>query len=906
MTIEPGQDLAHYRLVEKIGEGGMGVVWKAVDTTLDREVAIKILPSAFAEDAERLARFEREAKLLASLNHPNIAAVYGLHEAEGRRFLAMELVPGGDLSQLLAQGRLSVDESLEIVRRVAAALEAAHEQGVVHRDLKPANVQRTPDGKIKVLDFGLAKMLAPEAASGDSDPHGSATITTGGTAAGVVLGTAAYMSPEQARGRAVDRRSDIWALGCLLYEMLTGRRAFSGETMSDTLAAVLTAEPDWDALSGRVPAGAVEVLRGCLAKDLGDRFRSAGDVTLMLRRAMDAPAEADAAAGQAAAAAGRRLRWAGALALASATLVVGLAIGFLGGHSMQPGSGGGDALIERLAIVEPDLIATAGVVLSPDGRRLAYIAERDAGDVVAIRELDRFDPVIIQGTEGALNPFFSPDGEWVGYFTRNRMFKVPVAGGQPRTVCDIRGLVNFDPWNPGDFPMAAWGPDGTIVFDTGFWRAPVKRPGLYAVPAAGGTPQPLTEMNGTEQAHANPKFTPDGKRVLFTSRTNVVRGNKVNVLDLATGEHRVLVEDGATPTLLDSGILIYLDNFYARLVGVRVDPESLEAKGPVVPLIEDIESLSTAGYAVANNGTLVYINAGAGAGQRRVARVNFDGSVSSLFDRDVDLTQPRPSPDGRRMVIRQIGDECRLWMFDLQRRVLSPLTNEGDSHQPIWSRDGRSVTYGYESNELTQRALYRVTADGGRPAERISDEDQPQFPLSWSPGDRELLYEKLSVDTGVDLWVVPAGGGEPRPFLVTAAHESEGSFSPDGRWVAYVSDESGRRELYVRAYPGPGALVQVSRDGGRGPVWAPDGRTLYFGQGRRMMAAAFDGEGAEPVVEAPTELFRGSYVRWGRTRYDLMPDGKSFVVVQPTERGVWELRVITGWVKELEELVPRG
>jgi serine/threonine-protein kinase len=686
--------------------------------------------------------------------------------------------------------------------------------------------------------------------------------------------------------------------------MLTGRRAFGGETMSDTLAAVLTAEPDWDALRGRVPAAAIEVLRGCLAKDLSDRFRSAGDVTLMLRRAMEAPADEGAVPGLDAAT-GRKLRWAGALALAAATLVVGLAIGFLGGRSMSAGSVGGDALIGRLSIVEPDLIATAGVVLSPDGRRLAYIAERDAGDMVAIRELDRFDPVIIQGTEGALNPFFSPDGEWVGYFTRNRMYKVPVAGGQPRTVCDIRGLVNFDPWNPGDFPMATWGADDTIVFDSGFWRSPVKRPGLYAVPAAGGTPRPLTQMDGIEQAHANPSFTPDGKRVLFTSRINVLRGNKIEVLDLATGEHGTIVEDGATGVLLNNGILLYLDSFYARLVGVRVDPESLEPRGPVVPLVEDIESVSTAGFAVSEGGNLVYINAGAGAGQRRIARVKFDGSVSSLLDRDVDLTQPRPSPDGRRMVIRQIGDECRLWMFDFKRRVLSPLTNAGDSHQPIWSGDSRYVTYGYEDNELTQRALFRMAADGGRPGERISVEDQPQFPLSWSPGDRELLYEKLSVDTGVDLWVLPVGG-EPRPFLVTAAHEGEGIFSPDGRWVAYVSDESGRRDVYVRAYPGPGALVQVSRDGGRGPVWSPDGRTLYFGQGRRMMAAAFDGEGPEPVVEAPKELFRGSYVRWGRTRYDLMPDGESFVVVQPTERGVWELRVITGWVRELEELVPRG
>ncbi len=894
-----GSSLAQYRITAALGAGGMGEVWRADDTKLGREVALKVLPESFASDTDRHARFEREAKTLASLNHPNIATLYGLEHLDGRHVLVMELVKGEDLSERIARGRVPVDEAVPIARQIADALDAAHDVGVIHRDLKPANIRIRPDGTVKVLDFGLAKAWVP--ASSSSNSPTSVTMTGHETVAGVILGTAAYMSPESARGKQVDRRADIWAFGVVLWEMLTGQALFEGETLSDVLAAVLTREPDWRRLESVAGAEVAKVLRGCLAKDPRQRFNSAGDVALLLGRAAQANAQPSPEA----------QRWTPARRFAVAIVGVGLVIGGVIAGSVWKGrSSDADAEVTRYGVVDPEIVASSGIALSADGRRLAFVVDRQDGNLLAVRSLDQFDPVVLPGTEGAMCPFFSPDGRWLGYFTRTELRKVPVAGGPPRTVASLGGGVRFDPWNSSTYPTADWADDDTIVFSSGFWRQPSTLTGLFSVPASGGELQSVTRLDGAELGHKWPSFSPDGRHIVFTVLGSGPRNTHVDVIERNSGRRRRLQDGGAAGRLLKSGFFVYLDRFYSRLVAAAIDTNSLDVTGPATPLIEGLSTSPSQSYAVSRNGTLAYVAAGPSTGESRVVRVGLDGSVATLIGRSGNWYQPRTSPDGRHLVVREIGDECRLWLFDLERRTLTPLTTNGDNHQPIWSRSGREVVFGREDASKGIRGLFRQVADGSLPPEELiasgatgaSGASSVPYPDSFSPGDRNLLFEQSTLTTGSDLWVVPLDTKVPEPFLSSPAFEGDGAFSPDGRWVAYVSDESGRQEVYVRAYPGKGGRLQISVVGGEWPIWSRDGARLYFSQGRRLMAVAFSGEGPEATADRPKAVLEG--FDFGRGTVDLLPDGNSFVLVQPAARGLVEVRVVAGWTHELRDAVP--
>ena len=897
-----GTTLSQYRITAALGAGGMGEVWRADDTKLGREVALKVLPESFAADDDRHGRFEREAKTLAALNHPNIATLYGLEHLDGRHVLVMELVKGEDLAARIARGPLPVDEAIQIARQIADALEAAHSAGIVHRDLKPANVRIRPDGTVKVLDFGLAKAWTPTGSMSSSPA--SATMVGHVTVAGVVLGTPAYMSPESARGREVDRRADVWAFGTVLWEMLTGQPLFHGDTLSDVLAAVLTSEPDWPALEKKAGAEVARVVRGCLEKDPRRRFSSAADVALLLERARREDATPASRARR-----GTPIRRA-APARAGGGL---LAAGALAGNAWRSRAAGPASEITRYAVVDPDLVVSSGIALSADGRRLAFVVERESGNVLAVRSLDRFDPVVLAGTEGAMCPFFSPDGAWLGYFTRTELRRVPVAGGAPRTVAIFDGGVRFDPWNSASYPTADWGDDDTIVYSSGFWRQPSTLTGLWEVPAAGGEPRSLTHLDGTELGHRWPSFTPDGRHVVFTTLGSGPRNTHIDVVQRASGQRRRLRDGGAGGRALGSGHLAFLDSFYSRLVAVAIDLGSLETTATATPLIEGVSTAPSQSYAISRDGTLAYVAAGPGNRENRVVRVGLDGSVATLVERGGSWYQPRVSPDGRRLVVREIGDECRLWLFDLARQTLTPLTSSGDNHQPIWSRSGREVVFGREDSAKGIRGISRQVADGSLPPEELvsggaggqaggAGVTSVPYPNSFSPGDRELLYEQSTLATGSDLWVAPMGGGAPAPFLDSAAFEGDGTISPDGRWVAYVSDESGRQEVYVRAYPGKGGRLQISVAGGEWPLWSRDGTRLYYSQGRRLMAVDFRGGGPEATVDRPQAVLAG--FDFGRGALDVLPDGSGFVLVQPTSHGLVEIRLVAGWTRELLDTVP--
>ncbi|MEP0774573.1 MAG: serine/threonine-protein kinase [Acidobacteriota bacterium] len=889
-----GSHVGPYRVVNQLGAGAMGEVWRARDSRLGREVALKVITGELVADDQRHARFEREAQLLAALNHPNIATLYGLEHVEGIHVLVMELVEGEGLDQRLARGAIPAPEVAQIALQIAEALEAAHEAGVVHRDLKPANIRIRPDGTVKVLDFGLAKARGP---STDGSLSLTATLTQSHTMPGAILGTAAYMSPEQAGGQEVDRRADVWAFGAVVWEMLTGTALFSGETVSDVFAAVLTREPEWAVLARDHGAEVETVLRRCLARDPRQRFSSAHDAGLLLAQACQGkpPRARDASGGWLPG----RLRGAVAAALVLAGLAVGAGVM---AWLRRPASPAG---VVRLSLLDASMVVWSGIALSPDGRRLAFVQGLDRGTTLAVRNLDAYDAVALPGTEGATAPFFSPDGQWLGYFTRTELRKVPVAGGSPRGIASLAGRVRFDPWSRSPFPTADWGRDDTIVFSSGFWREPATLTGLFTVPAVGGEPQPLTTLDGTELGHRWPRFTPDGDHVVFTAVGRGPRNQHIDRVDLAGGRRIRLHSGLADGRLLVSGSLVALDSYYTRLVAVPMNRAGTAPLGPPVPLVEGISNEPVQSYALSANGSLVYVASGGGEGERRLVRAGFDGTVTTLVERRGTWFQPRSSPGGRFVAVREIGEECRIWVLDLQRQTLTPLTQGGDNHQPVWTADGRAVAFGREDVRLGVRGIFSQLVDGSGEArellgwggDRLSTSLSVPYPSSFSPVDSTLLFEQSTLGTGSDLWLLSGDGGEPQPLLATPAFEGDGAFSPDGRWIAYVSDESGRQEVYVRGVE-HGGRMQISSVGGEWPIWSRDGKRLYFAQFRRVMGVDFDGQGGEPVVGRPEVVLAG-FEFVGRGAFDLMSDGASFVVIQPAVPGSVEVRVVLGWEREL-------
>ncbi|MEE9231013.1 MAG: protein kinase [Acidobacteriota bacterium] len=895
MALSPGGMLSHYRLVEKIGEGGMGVVWSADDTVLGRQVAIKVLPDDFAQDAERLARFKQEARLLAALNHPNIAAIHGLEESDGVRYLVLELVPGLTLAERIGRGPLPVDEALTVCRQIAEALEAAHEKGIIHRDLKPGNVKVTPDGKVKVLDFGLAKAFEAEAMSGDLS-H-SPTLTSPPTRAGVLLGTASYMSPEQARGKPLDKRTDIWSFGCVMYEVLTGRQTFGGETASDTIANILQREPAWDALSEKVPQCAARLLHRCLEKDSNRRLRDVWDVRIEIDHALNEPADGG---GVAAGVQGR------SILMHFVPWVVAGVLAIISGVAIWDLWDSRNALISEtplhLSVAIPENLQLGFVpqerfempvaALSPDGSLLAYVAYESLTGQLYLRSIESGETDLLPGTEGANTPFFSPDGQWLGFFAAEKLKKVPIRGGLPFEICDA-------PSGTG----ASWGSDDTIVF------APTFAGGLLRVSAAGGTPQVLTTLDSQrgEGSHAWPQILPGGRAALFTieiSGDSFDEG-QLAVVSLDSGERRVVLEGGTFARYIPTGHLVYVRG--GSLLAVAFDLERLTVEGSTIPVLEGISQDSARGaahFTVSDDGTLLYVS-GAPAGESVMVWLDRRGVSQPLADVRRDFVTLRISPDGQKVATTIRSADDAVWVYDISRGALSRLTFEGENFGAIWSADGERVAF--SSDRAGAFNLFWKFADGSGVAERLLASEHDQIPSAWSPDGRTLVFTELHPVTGTDIWFLDLEGDRrPRPFLQTRFSEEGAVFSPDGDWLAYVTDESGRGEVYVQSYSNSHGKWQVSTEGGHEPVWARSGRELFYHNDGKMMMVSVQ---TTPAFSAgkPVQLFETTWIgSYGFSTFDVAPDGEHFAMAdrRAGKDASPQLNIVLNWFEELKRLVP--
>jgi len=903
MPFQENQQLLHYRLTEKIGEGGMGVVWRARDTNLDRDVAIKVLPEGIAAQPERMARFEREAKLLAVLDHPNIAAVYGLHEADGQRFIAMEFVPGEDLAERLARGPLAVEDALDIGRQIAEALEAAHEQGVIHRDLKPANIKLgdRPGGlspvTVKVLDLGLAKALVQETSGDVPSVSLSPTVTSAGTIAGTLLGTAAYMSPEQAKGRVVDRRADIWAFGVVLHEMLTGKKMFEAETISETLAAVLRDKVTIDGLPAGVPAAVTTLLKRCLDRDPRARLRDIGEARIALSAdasIADEPA-AEVVAAAASSSAMRMLPWVLVILLA--------AVAVFSLWRTSSGATEDRELFTLMAPVPSDLrppgVEEGVMALSPDGKNLALVLVRDNTQMLYVRKIDRDELVEMPGTENALTPFFSPDGAWIGFFADDKLKKVPTGGGTPMTLCDANGS------NRG----ATWGTDDVITFSPHYTRP------LMRVSAAGGEPTNFTTIDRTkgERTHRWPQAVPDEDLLLFTVGTmdspQSYDGARIEVIRPSNGERRTVLERASMARYLPTGHLVFgRDGF---LFGVPFDIVSLEVRGNPVPVVENVRGNSGSGIVhagFARNGLLAFVADTPQSRQDRLVWRSRDGVTEPLAAPVAEYLSPRISPDRKQIAATVQGTTTSdIWTYRFEQGTLTRLTFEGSNFLPIWSRDSRQIAFSsVRGKALT--SVYMKAADGSGAAEMVVSPGQLQLPnagtvipMGWTPDERQLIVQYAD-ENSQNIGTV-SEDDELRVVLNTPAAEVNPSLSPNGRWLAYTSDETGEFQVFVQAFPGPGGKWQISNTGGNVPLWSPDGTELFYRWQRNLYAVSINDSTGSFRSGRPEIVFDDLSSQG--SNYDVL-DSDRFLLVERLgdDSAPTGVTVVVNWFDELERLVP--
>jgi len=882
-----GKTLSHYKVIEKIGQGGMGEVYRAEDTNLSREVAIKVLPEQFTKDPQRLARFEREAKLLASLNHPNIAAIYGFEKAEGVHFLALELVPGETLQELVAKGPVPVEEALEVCRQIAEGVEAAHEKGVIHRDLKPANVKVTPEGKVKILDFGLAKAFEEE--TPDTDISQSPTLTEEMTRAGVILGTAAYMSPEQAKGEEVDRRADIFAFGCVLYELLTGKRTFDGKTITETLGAIIHKEPDWDGLPASTPWRIQELLRRCLTKDAHDRLRDIATVRIEVKLALQEPAT-QSPTGVARAVQPGRQRWALGVALVLGAVIASLAFWLF----IQPSSP--EQSLSRFVIRPSPPVVLAStlskeVAISPDGRQLVYQGVGEGGVQLYLRSLDDFVDRPIPGTaniSGAV--FFSPDGESIGFFAEGKLKKTSLAGGSPITLCDAPPTLQTGDWF-----------EDTIVFTARFSSGQ----GLYRVSANGGEPEMLASVkfDEGEQGYLLPDFLPDGKHILFT--IGLTTGFQTALLSLETGERKVVLENARQAHYLPTGHLIYAQGATGNLMAVPFDLATLEVTSDPVTVLQGVRQTSPVyvDYALSDEGTLVYVPDSGGL--RTLVWVDREGQEERLGAEPGGYNDPRISPDGLRLAVTvNESGSSDVWIYDLERETLTRLTfDPGTDHWPIWTPDSQRVVFD-STREGIPHNLFWKAADGTGPVERLTTSPNTQGAYSFSPDGKSLVHRETSIS--LDLHVLSMEGEfTSQPLLDSEFNEQRAAISPSGRFIAYESNESGQNEIYARPFPNvDDGKWQISRDGGTAPVWHPKEEEVIYRNGSALIVVGIK---TEPTFTAgsPAVLFTGNYLNHIANRqYDISPDGQRFLMITEDQQETAQIHVVLNWFEELKRLVP--
>jgi eukaryotic-like serine/threonine-protein kinase len=887
--LSPNTKLGPYEIISQIGAGGMGEVYKARDTRLDRIVALKVLPAHLADQPDRRERFEREARTIAGLNHPHICTLHDIGRQDGTDFLVMEYVEGETLAAQLLKGPLPAEEVMRYGIEISDALDKAHRKGVTHRDIKPGNIMLTKSGT-KLLDFGLAKLR--QEASPALPVSQLPTLKESPTVEGTILGTLQYMSPEQLEGKMdeIDGRTDIFAFGAVMYEMATGRKAFEGKSTVSLIGAILKDNPPpISSLQPMTPPALDRVVRKCLAKDPGDRWQSAHDVTDELKWISEGGSQ-PAVSVPAAAAQPRpaRTNWPtlglGALVLLAA--VAGFAV-----WKLRPTPA--PAPVIRTVITLPagqqlDPSVQSSLAISPDGSRLVYVAAQGGKTQLYIRSMDSLEVRALADTDGAISPFFSPDGQWIGFNADGKLKKIPVNGGAAITLVDaaISG-------------GASWSTQGSIVFSVG-------PSNLRQVPEAGGAPQALTQLGKGEIAHAQPDVLPGGKATLFTVAAPTPH---VAVYSLETGQRKDLIQNGTSPRYLLSGHLVYSQN--GNLMAVPFDPGRLEVTGAAVPALEGVmQSVgpgATAQYSVSDTGTLVYIPAGSETVKRQLLWVTRGGLEQPLPAPPHEYDNPRISPDGKRVAV-EIGPQ--VWVYDIARDTLTRLTFAGSTNNnPIWAPDGTRVAF--YSNASGQANLYWQMADGSGGLERLSTSERGQIPTSFSPDGQHLAFHALDPNRQRDIWVLSLSDHKEQPFLQTQFTEGAPVFSPDGHWLAYVSDESGRPEVYVQPYPGPGGKWQISSDGGTEPAWNPKGGELFYRSGDKMMAVT--------VQTAPTfsagkaqVLFQGTYAarvfpQLG-TRYDVSPDGQRFLMVKEVQAGaeITQIDVVQNWFEELKQRAPAG
>jgi len=882
-----GRTIGRYEVVEKLGAGGMGEVYRARDPKLGRDVAIKVLPDEVAADRDRLARFAREARAVAALTHGNVAAIHGVEEADGRTVLVLEYVDGETLADRLARGPLPVAEAVDAARQIASGLEAAHAVGVIHRDLKPGNVMLTRQDEVKILDFGLAKVPAE---TGDTASTESPTLTAVATRAGAILGTAPYMSPEQARGKAVDKQTDIWAFGCILFECLTGSRTFGGDTLADTLGAVLSQEPDWSRLPPATPRGVRRLLRRCLEKKPSQRLHDIADARIELEEATERPAGVSRETpverrwpGWA-----RRAAWGlGILVAVAATVLVTWRVARPG--TSQPLPRG------RFQLEPPGLDVVVShapestLAVSPDGRWVAFRAWGPGVEPrLYVRAIDELEARSVEGTEGGVNPFFSPDSRWLAFHSRGALRRVPLGGGEPLTICEtprVRG--------------ASWGEDGTILFSA--------VEGLLRVPVTGGDPTVVTVAEADDWlVHHNwPHFLPGGRAAVFTVHRGMMEEHEITALSLDTGAQRVLAS-GTHPRYAE-GRLVF--GRRGALYAAPFDPETLALTGEPRMVLDDVyyyRGSALVAYDLSRTGSLVFTPGAARAAENELVRVDRQGRVTPLLERRAWYDGFDVHTDGRIVVtLLSAVEEADLWLYEPDRGSWTRLTSTGKATGDLaLSPDGRWVAFSAVHRGAPK--VFRIPIDGSAAPERLTDGPWDQ-PVSISRDGRVLLFQRASGPAGWNILTVELDGDRTTsPFGSPAANEALGTFSPDGRWIAYESTDEGAVDIYARPYPGPGPRVRISTDGGRAPRWSPSGEIVYRcgAPGSKSICAAPVRTGPRLSVDPSRRLFELGFLgsAWAN-RFTISADGRYLYFVKFPPEVTIKRRIVyvPRWTDELRE-----
>jgi serine/threonine-protein kinase len=907
-----GHRLGTFKIQTLLGRGGMGEVYRAHDTRLGRDVAIKVLPEAFTADAGRLASFEREARVVASLNHPHIAAIHGIEESDGIRGLVLELVEGETLADRLAQsGRpgLRLQDTLGYARQIADALEAAHEKGITHRDLKPANIKITPDGVVKLLDFGIAKVVAGEGPGIDLTHATSATVTN--TSAGLIVGTAGYMSPEQARGKSVDKRTDIWGFGCVLFEMLSGRMAFAGDTLSDTIAAILERDPDWSTLPVDTPRSVRRLLQRCLEKDPRRRLRDIGDARAEIEQVISTPnddIDASVAAERT-----RMWRRRTRLAIAAAVLFAVASGGLVWFVLTRDDAAPGDIRVSRFTIDLPKnsvIVPTfnANVAISPDGTHLAYTPL--PGPVV-IRRLDNVEgrPLEASATPGFRSaPLFSPDGTSISYVDGNGPYswkrpfqKVTLTGGPALK------LAEYDMFHRGD-----WSDDGWL-----YWTA--RYPGgIVRIRDSGGETEAVTQLDvaGGERSHRFASLLPGGDALLYTVGFKEIDNYddaRIDLWDMRTRTKKTVIDGGMSATYLSSGHIVYAKS--GKLLAVPFDVKQRAVTGTAFEVQDGVmmsRNTGAADYAVSKRGDLAYVPGTAEGGRRTLVWVDRSGKAEPLPLPAASYLYPRISPDGQTLAVEIEGPNHDFYFYDFERTVLSKITTDGLSHNPVWSPDGLRLAFrSWQAGGMT---MWWMGSDRSGSPERLDPAGTRQSPVSFSPNGKFLAFDQKDPDTRDDALVLALdGSGPPQGVARTKFGEGSMKFSPDGRWVAYSSDESGKPEVYVQAFPGPGLKVQISNGGGGDPVWRRQGGELYYRAEGKMMVVSVT-TSPQFRASAPRRLWEGSYSAGtgascgmpgvSSSNYDVTADGQRFLMVRDEDDSTFATKIVVvlNWVEQLKAI----